>query len=59
MSALGTLGERLFEKSWSRDASRDELLEAIRAVSTGLRRVQPSVAVRLAERVNASSLTNR
>jgi two-component system NarL family response regulator len=42
-----------------KDASRDELLEAIRAVSTGLRRVQPSVAVRLAERVHASSLTNR
>lgn len=42
-----------------KDLSREELLEAIRAVHTGQRRIPPRVAARLAERMTASELTAR
>jgi DNA-binding NarL/FixJ family response regulator len=42
-----------------KDACREDLLEAIRAVHAGRRRVPPTVAARLAERVGAPELTPR
>ena len=42
-----------------KDLSREELLEAIRAVYAGQRRIPPPVAVKLAERMTASELTVR
>jgi len=42
-----------------KDLSREELLEAIRAVYAGQRRIPPPVAVKLAERMTASELTAR
>jgi DNA-binding NarL/FixJ family response regulator len=42
-----------------KDLSREELLEAIRAVHAGQRRIPPPVAARLAERMTASELTAR
>jgi len=42
-----------------KDLTRDELLEAIRAVHAGQRRIPPPVASRLAERMSAPNLTAR
>jgi DNA-binding NarL/FixJ family response regulator len=42
-----------------KDLARGELLEAIRAVHAGQRRIPPPVAARLAERMAASELTPR
>jgi two-component system NarL family response regulator len=42
-----------------KDVFREELLEAIRAVHVGRRRIPPSVAARLAERVGSLDLTGR
>ncbi len=42
-----------------KDTPRDELLDAIRAVHQGLRRIPPEVAAKLAERVTAPDLTPR
>lgn len=42
-----------------KDLSREELLEAIRAVHAGRRRVPPAVAARLAERLASEPLTPR
>jgi two-component system NarL family response regulator len=42
-----------------KDLAREELLEAIRAVRSGLRRISPRAAHRLAERVPRSELTER
>lgn len=39
--------------------SRSELLSTIRAVHSGRKRIPPEVAVKLAERMSASELTNR
>jgi len=42
-----------------KDTPRDELLETIRAVHTGQRRIPPEVASKLAERIMGPSLTER
>ena len=42
-----------------KDAAPDELLEAIRAVHQGQKRIPPEVAVKLANRMNSRSLTAR
>ncbi len=42
-----------------KDLAREELLEAIRAVRSGLRRISPRAAHHLAERVPRSELTER
>jgi two-component system NarL family response regulator len=42
-----------------KDAPREELLDAIRAVHAGARRIPPAVASRLAERLPRSELTPR
>jgi two-component system NarL family response regulator len=42
-----------------KDTPRDELIEAIRAVHSGQKRLPPEVAAKLAERVTAEALTPR
>jgi len=42
-----------------KDIYREELVEAIRAVHAGQRRIPPAVAARLAERIPRSELTSR
>jgi len=42
-----------------KDAPREELLDAIRAVHAGARRIPPEVAAKLAERMMSQSLTER
>lgn len=42
-----------------KDTSREELLATVRAVAAGLRRIPPTVAERLAQRVESSELTAR
>jgi len=42
-----------------KSASQEEVLEALRAVSQGKRRVPPELAIRLAERLGRSSLSAR
>jgi DNA-binding NarL/FixJ family response regulator len=42
-----------------KDMRRDELVDAVRAVHAGLRRIPPAVALRLAERVAGTDLTSR
>lgn len=42
-----------------KDMTRDELLEAVKAVHAGQRRIPPAVAARLAQRVGRSDLTTR
>jgi two-component system NarL family response regulator len=42
-----------------KDTPRAELLEAIRAVARGLKRIPPEVATRLVERISAPALTER
>jgi two-component system NarL family response regulator len=42
-----------------KDTPRDELLDAIRAVHQGLKRIPPDVAAKLVERVTAPQLTPR
>jgi two-component system, NarL family, response regulator len=42
-----------------KDAPRDELLDAIRAVAAGQRRIPPEVAAKLADRMMSPALTER
>ena len=42
-----------------KDMLREELLDAVRAVHAGMRRIPPAVAVRLAERLPGRELTGR
>jgi DNA-binding NarL/FixJ family response regulator len=42
-----------------KDMPREELLQAIRAVRSGVHRLAPAVAARMAERVHQSELTSR